>query len=114
MLLLYRATIGSSSMFETSTLRTPPEVSLPMVKPAEPTVTSELRITMFSLGRFTRNPSPSRPDLMTSASSLAWMSARSTRTFLEESMSTPSVLGMRPVSFIRFRIFTPSTWAPSV
>src|ERR1039458_1719065 len=48
----------------------PPEVSLPTVTPAAPPRTVLSRIITFSVGRFTRNPSASRPAFRQMASSL--------------------------------------------
>ena len=90
--------------------RIPPEVSLPKVIPAVPFRTVMSRTTTFSVGRFTRKPSASLPDFNTMASSLFSISQFSTRTFEEESTSTPSVLGPTPPMLLR--MVSPPTFTP--
>src|ERR1035437_5120256 len=76
----------------TSTLRMPPEVSLPMVTPAAPPRTVLSYILIFSVGRLTRRPSASRPALRQIASSLQSRSQCATSTSDEESISNPPEL----------------------
>src|SRR5207249_1833583 len=75
------------------TWRMPPEVSLPSVNKPPPLRAIQLRITMYSVGLFTRKPSQSRPAFKQKSSSLQSMSQFSISTQVEESTSTPSVLG---------------------
>jgi len=51
------------------TLRTPPDISLPMTTPPWPSNIVQLVTVMFSQGRPTRRPSASRPDLIVMQSS---------------------------------------------
>src|SRR4051812_751806 len=83
----------------------PPEVSLPNVKSPPPLRAMQLRITTYSVGRFTLSPSASRPDFKQKSSSLQSISQFSTSTHVDESISTPSVLGPFPSSL--FFIVTP-------
>ena len=88
--------VPSASRLYPNILRILPEVSLPQVMRPAPLRAIQLRITIFSVGRFTRRPSASRPDLMQILSSLQSMSQFSTNTWVDESMSMPSVLGPCP------------------
>ena len=73
-----------------------PDVSLPQVTNPAPLRAVQLRITTFSVGRFTRSPSASLPDLIQMLSSLQSMIQSSIRIFVDESISIPSVLGPCP------------------
>src|SRR5882757_5697391 len=79
----------------------PPEVSLPRVSRPPPLRAMHLRMTTYSVGRFTRSPSQSRPDLRQKSSSLQSMSQFCINTQVEESTSMPSVLGPLPSSLLR-------------
>src|SRR5687767_11014193 len=85
----------------------PPEVSLPSVSNPAPLRARQFLMTTYSVGRFTRRPSQSLPDLIQKLSSLQSISQFSTNTHDEESISTPSVLGPWPPTL--FCISNPST-----
>jgi hypothetical protein len=72
------------------TFRTPPDISLPMVMPPQRPLNSQLSTTMFWLGRPTRRPSRSRPDLIGMQSSLVSNRHPVTCTSVQESGSNPS------------------------
>src|SRR6187397_3687778 len=84
-----------------------PLVSLPRVTSPAPRRAIHLRITTYSVGLFTRSPSQSLPAFKQKLSSLQSMSQFSTKVHVEESTSTPSVLGPLPSSL--FLITTPFT-----
>src|SRR5215204_87090 len=78
------------------TCRMPPEVSLPSVTSPAPLLARLFLITTYSVERFTRRPSQSRPAFRQKLSSLQSISQFSINTHDEESTSTPSVLGPCP------------------
>src|SRR5215831_14975400 len=84
-----------------------PDVSLPNVTNPAPRRAVDLRITTYSVGLLTRNPSQSLPAFKQKLSSLQSMSQFSINIQVEESTSTPSVLGPLPSSL--FFIVSPST-----
>src|SRR5678815_2644546 len=76
-----------------STCRIPPEVSLPNVTSPPPLRARHFLISTYSVGLFTRRPSQSRPAFKQKLSSLQSISQFSINTQVDESTSTPSVLG---------------------
>src|SRR5579863_9149694 len=102
-----------SRQFSAYTLRTPPDISLPMVSPPCPSFISQLRMTRFSLGTPTRRPSRFRPDLIAMQSSPVSNTQFSIRTSRDESGSHPSLFGpwllilmLRTVTFVHSTGFT--------
>src|SRR6266540_877874 len=81
-----------------NTCRIPPDVSLPSVTNPAPLLARHFLITIYSAGLFTRNPSQSRPAFKQKLSSLQSISQFWINIQLEESTSTPSVLGPWPSS----------------
>src|SRR4051794_17617288 len=96
--------------FCANTLRTPPDISLPIVTPPWPSFIWQSSIRMSSLGVFTRRPSAFLPDLIAMQSSpVSKLQSRIT-TIRLDSGSQPSLFGPWEL------IFTPSTstWSDSV
>src|SRR2546423_693277 len=54
--------VSRKTQLVTLTLRTPPDISLPITTPPCPCSTVQLRTTIFSVGRPRRRPCSSRPD----------------------------------------------------
>src|SRR5215471_14823891 len=88
-----------NSQSVTYTFFTPPDISLPMPTPPWPSAPFTRRTTMFSLGRFTRQPSSLSPDLMMMQSSPVLNDESSMSTFLHESGSMPSLFGPSVTTF---------------
>jgi hypothetical protein len=85
--------VPTKSESVTHTLRTPPDISLPITTPPWPRSPCRRRTTMFSLGLPTRQPSSFRPDLITTQSSPVLKKESSIRTFRLESGLQPSLFG---------------------
>src|SRR4051794_39486064 len=74
-------------------LRTPPEISLPIVTPPCPSFISQPRTIIFSVGTPILRPSSLRPDLIAMQSSPVSKEQFSTSTSLHDSGSHPSLFG---------------------
>src|SRR6266481_5311116 len=79
--------------FSANTLRTPPEISLPIVTPPWPSFIRQFWITIFSEGTLTRRPSAFLPALIAMQSSPVLKSQFLINTSVHDSGSQPSVLG---------------------
>lgn len=90
-----RSRFGLSILqFSIKTLRTPPEISLPITTPPCPSFIVELRTMMFSERRCPiRRPSSFLPDLMAMQSSPVSKMQFSISTSLEDSGLQPSLFG---------------------
>lgn len=78
-------------IFSINTLRTPPDISLPIHTPFIFDQKVQLRMTTFSVGYPIRQASLSRPDLIAIASSPVEKVQPSIKTLLHDSGSQPSL-----------------------
>ena len=83
----------SMRQFSAKTLRTPPEIWLPMVTPPWPSLMWQPWMTMFWEGTRNRRPSAFLPELMAMQSSPVSKSQSLMSTSAQDSGSQPSVLG---------------------